>query len=121
MHEAVPRELCSERIKNIHEKHEDFKSRVEDELKRHAEMLEEIHEQNARLTIIIERLTEIDDRQDRELKHYRHQLEAAAERKPWYETSIGSFVVKSAVFILLVILCAAIGLNTAETLKVVGK
>lgn len=121
MNEPISRELCSERVKHIQEKHEDLKEDVKSELKRHAEMIEEIHAQNARLTVIIERLTEIDERQDRELKHYRHQLEAAAEKQPWYETTVGVFAIKSAIFILLVIICAAIGLNAAETLKVVGK
>ena len=121
MNEPISRELCSERVKHIQEKHEDLKEDVKSELKRHAEMIEEIHAQNAKLALIIERLTEIDERQDMELKHYRHQLEAAAGKQPWYETDVGNFVVKSAVFILLVIICAAIGLNTAETLKAVGK
>ena len=77
--------------------------------------IDKINDILIRQTVMTEKLTEIVNKQDIRIS----ELEKATFKSgKWYSTKTGSFVIKAAFFILLIILCSAIGINIFQLLNV---
>jgi hypothetical protein len=87
-------------------------ARDEKRLNEHGTSIDDLTTISAKLTLIVEM-------QGKTIEEHTKQIFAAAQVKPWYESDLGKYIVKSFIALLFILLGAAIGLNALDTLQAV--
>lgn len=86
--------------------------RDEKRLNDHGRNIDELASISAKLTIIVEN-------QGKTLDDHGKRIASLEKSKPWYESDIGKYMVKAGIWLIFIIVAAAIGLNAMDALKTV--
>jgi len=79
------------------------------------EKIDKMNEILIRQTVVTEKLTEIIDKQDKRIGELEQRF---FKSEKWYETKNGSLIIKSIVFVVVLVLCSAIGINVFKLLSI---
>lgn len=87
-------------------------ARSERRLNEHSQNLDELANISSKLTLLVEQ-------QSKTIEDHAKRILDLEKSKPWYETEIGKYIIKAGIWLLFIIVAAAIGLNALDTLNTV--
>lgn len=104
--------MNDEACKITHENITKDQERTEKRLNEHSSSIDQ-------LTSISDKLTTLVESHGKQIERHEDRILSLEKVKPWYESDIGKYVIKAAIWLLVAVVAAAIGLNALDTLKAV--
>jgi hypothetical protein len=84
--------------------------RDEKRLNDHGKNIDELTNISAKLTIIV-------DNQGKTIDDHSKRIASLEKSTRWYDTDIGKYLIKAGIWLIFIIVAAAIGLNAMDALK----
>lgn len=117
--------VCREGLLNQLKENKEYISDVEavstKRLDAHADEIKELSRVSIELAATQKQLAQILESQEKRLRAIEDKLFAPQPKKPWYESDIGKFAIKSAIIIAILVLAAAIGKGFLDAIEPVTK
>lgn len=114
--ECVSERLCLERGGKLNCRVEEIARISEKRLDAHADQLDELVKSQVQNAEILNRLITLTEKVEQQMQQQMQRQEKAQPKK-WYETKSGERIVTAGIIILVIVVCAAIGINALDVLQ----